>query len=163
MRAISLWQPWATAVAIGSKTIETRHWATDYRGPLVIHAAKRCVMHEMLYYACCWNWCAAMAPAGWRMGKSTDELLATMPFGALVGVVDLVDCRPAESFTLGELEEWRYAGPRDSDCYRWNERQMGNFEAGRFGWVLANPRALRLPITYTGRQAFFNVPDALVA
>ena len=41
MKAISLWQPWASLMAYGFKTIETRSWATLYRGPLLIHAAKR--------------------------------------------------------------------------------------------------------------------------
>ncbi len=40
MKAISLLQPWATLVAIGAKRIETRSWATNYRGPLAIHASK---------------------------------------------------------------------------------------------------------------------------
>ena len=40
MKVLSLWQPWATLMAIGAKKIETRHWYTRYRGPLVIHAAK---------------------------------------------------------------------------------------------------------------------------
>lgn len=31
--AISLWQPWATLMAIGAKTIETRSWSTRHRGP----------------------------------------------------------------------------------------------------------------------------------
>ena len=34
MKAISLWQPWASAVALGSKRVETRSWSTSYRGPL---------------------------------------------------------------------------------------------------------------------------------
>lgn len=38
---LSLWQPWATLVALGVKTIETRSWSTHYRGPLAIHAAAR--------------------------------------------------------------------------------------------------------------------------
>lgn len=41
VRALTLWQPWASLVAVGAKTIETRGWSTDYRGPLLIHAAKR--------------------------------------------------------------------------------------------------------------------------
>ncbi len=41
MKAISLHQPWASLVATGVKTIETRSWSTKYRGPLAIHAAKR--------------------------------------------------------------------------------------------------------------------------
>ena len=41
MKALTLTQPWATLVAIGAKTIETRGWSTSYRGPLAIHAAKK--------------------------------------------------------------------------------------------------------------------------
>lgn len=41
MKALSLHQPWASLVALGVKTIETRSWSTSYRGPLAIHAAKR--------------------------------------------------------------------------------------------------------------------------
>lgn len=40
MKAITLTQPWAMLVALGSKKIETRSWSTSYRGPLAIHAAK---------------------------------------------------------------------------------------------------------------------------
>lgn len=40
MKALTITQPWATLVAIGAKRVETRSWATDYRGPLAIHAAK---------------------------------------------------------------------------------------------------------------------------
>ncbi|MBP0020973.1 MAG: ASCH domain-containing protein, partial [Cyanobacteria bacterium SBLK] len=31
-KAISLWQPWASLIAMGRKKFETRHWSTDYRG-----------------------------------------------------------------------------------------------------------------------------------
>lgn len=41
MKALTLWQPWASLIALGVKTIETRGWSTNYRGPLAIHAAKR--------------------------------------------------------------------------------------------------------------------------
>lgn len=34
--AISVKQPWASLIAQGKKSIETRVWATRYRGPLVI-------------------------------------------------------------------------------------------------------------------------------
>lgn len=40
MKALTLWQPWATLVALGLKRYETRGWTTLYRGPLAIHAAK---------------------------------------------------------------------------------------------------------------------------
>lgn len=40
-KTITLWQPYATLVATGIKQYETRSWPTNYRGPLLIHAAKR--------------------------------------------------------------------------------------------------------------------------
>ena len=41
MKALSLRQPWASLIADGRKTIETRTWRTHYRGPLAIHASAR--------------------------------------------------------------------------------------------------------------------------
>jgi len=40
MKALTLTQPWATLIACGAKRIETRSWATDFRGRIAIHAAK---------------------------------------------------------------------------------------------------------------------------
>lgn len=34
MKALTLWQPWASLVALSEKTIETRCWSTKYRGEL---------------------------------------------------------------------------------------------------------------------------------
>ena len=41
MKALTLRQPWASLIADGRKTIETRTWRTRYRGPLAIHASAR--------------------------------------------------------------------------------------------------------------------------
>lgn len=51
MKTISLWQPWASLVAIKAKRIETRSWYTSYRGPLAIHAAK--VFPKWVHELCC--------------------------------------------------------------------------------------------------------------
>lgn len=40
-KAISLKQPWASWVAEGEKTIETRKWNTHYRGDLVICSSQK--------------------------------------------------------------------------------------------------------------------------
>jgi len=39
MKAVSVKQPWAAFIAAGLKTIETRTWHTQYRGPLLIVAS----------------------------------------------------------------------------------------------------------------------------
>jgi len=36
MKAITLCQPWASAIAVGLKVYETRSWKTSYRGPLAV-------------------------------------------------------------------------------------------------------------------------------
>lgn len=41
IKAITLWQPYASLIALGEKKYETRSWKTNYRGWLAIHAAKR--------------------------------------------------------------------------------------------------------------------------
>jgi len=41
MKALSIKNPWATLIADGKKTIETRTWPTKYRGPLLICATKQ--------------------------------------------------------------------------------------------------------------------------
>ena len=41
MKAISLHQPWASWIALGKKTIETRFWYTKYRGELLIVSTKQ--------------------------------------------------------------------------------------------------------------------------
>lgn len=38
MKALTLYQPWASLIADGRKTVETRSWGTKHRGLLAIHA-----------------------------------------------------------------------------------------------------------------------------
>lgn len=154
MKAISLWQPWATAIALGSKRVETRHWPTKYRGPLAIHAAKRFNRREMLDVQRTDFWCCALLDAMDGVQFFADVL----PFGAIVATCELDDCRPSESFTESEIDRVHRA-----DLGGWTERQMGNFSPGRYGWVLDKIQPLAEPIPYRGLQGLFNVPDALLA
>lgn len=41
MKALSVKQPWANLIASGVKTIETRVWATDFRGDVLIASSKQ--------------------------------------------------------------------------------------------------------------------------
>jgi hypothetical protein len=41
MKALSIRQPWAWLIIAGYKDVENRTWRTTYRGPLLIHAARR--------------------------------------------------------------------------------------------------------------------------
>jgi len=162
IRAISLHQPWATAVALGSKRIETRAWSTDYRGVLAIHAAQRRPIGELLHYGACSQWVGAL-----HRNAPESRLIAlpeALPFGAIVAVCRLADCQPTETFTLGEVTAPRTApdGPYGT-LNQWTELQLGNFAPGRYGWRLSDIVALPAPIPCVGRQSFFSwdVPPAL--
>jgi hypothetical protein len=158
MKCLSLWQPWASAIACGSKIIETRHWPTAYRGPLAIHAAKRCIKAEMIDLHCRWNWCAALKPMGVQMGQK-DALWDLLPFGAIVATCEMVNCRPTGSFTGTEIDVPRY--PPDSDSFGswnyWTERMMGDFSLGRYGWVFSQVEMLKTPIPCRGQRQLFEV------
>lgn len=41
MKALSIKEPWITAIAEGKKTIETRTWQTTYRGPILLVGSKK--------------------------------------------------------------------------------------------------------------------------
>lgn len=74
MRAISLWQPWASLWLTNLKIHETRAWSTKHRGWLIVQAAK----HRD-------SDCNDFAR---EMGMDPDQL----PYGAILGAVDLVSC-----------------------------------------------------------------------
>lgn len=80
MKALSIRQPWAHAIIHMGKDIENRKWATEHRGPLLIHASK--------------------TPDQWRLGewsaaKRVDP--EQLQYGGIIGIVDLVDCVTASS------------------------------------------------------------------
>lgn len=159
MKGISLWQPWASAMALNSKRIETRHWSTNVRGTVAIHAAQRLNKGELIFLKCSWGWCGALQSIGAKFGG--PPLWDLLPFGAIVAIGELVDCRPSESFTIGELDNPRYPHGDTGQLYGWTERQMGDYSLGRFGWVFDNVRRLKQPIPFKGMQGFFHVPDEL--
>lgn len=131
MRAISLWQPWATLCVIGAKRIETRHWSTPYRGLLAIHAAKRWTAEEKAF-------AASPVFADALNGRGFNP--ASLPLGAVVGTVNLVDVVRTEKV-------------RDSISAE--ERAFGNFSDGRYAWLLETPALFDVPFPMKGAQGFF--------
>lgn len=83
-----MWQPWASAVALRQKRIETRHWSTDYRGPIAIHASRR--------------WTRDQRRIANELGMHT-----TLPRGQVIAVALLTNCRPTEQL-LREIHREEY-------------------------------------------------------
>lgn len=143
MNCISLWQPWATLWASGHKIHETRHWPYPARllgETLGIHAAKR---KDPEARELCSDGLFKEVLAS--LGYEFD----TLPFGAIVGAVDVVASLKTEDvYTVWD-------GHEEDDFY------FGNYEPGRFAWKGENALMLYAPIPFKGAQGFFEIPRGI--
>lgn len=81
MKALSIRQPWAWLILHGGKDIENRTWKTNFRGRVLIHAAKGMTDAE---YAVA----SRYASRRWI----SLPLFEKLPRGGIVGSVEIVDC-----------------------------------------------------------------------
>ncbi|PTY02600.1 2-oxoglutarate dehydrogenase E1 [Verrucomicrobia bacterium LW23] len=139
MKAISLWQPWATLIALGCKHIETRGWPTSHRGPLAIHASLRSDKELDLAFQHLRRRHDLISKA---LVEAKTPTYKSLPFGAIVAVCTLEQCVPTQ-----ELSSWALSRM---------ERDCGNYAYGRYGWVLTDIRRLEQPIVIGGRMGLWH-------
>lgn len=139
MKAVPLWQPWASLVAVGAKRVETRHWPAP--GYLV---GRRIAIHATKTRD--WLHMCDEEPFNEYLGGQAPRL----PLGAVIATVVLDRCREITYEKALELEE-----------RNWHEFAFGNYEPGRFAWVLRDVEAID-PIPFRGSQGIFEVPDHLL-
>lgn len=127
MKAITIKEPWASMIAHGFKTIETRSWATSYRGKIAIHAGK---------------------------GKPDKEWMDNVPEmmemidgdihpGCIVAYADIVDCKRMTEDMIDDIKK-NHA-----------EYISGFYEPGRYAFMLDNIRRVD-PIKVNGQQRLWN-------
>lgn len=155
-------------LASGVKRVETRGYPTGFRGSLLVHSGKawRANVAELAVSD-------PFRPALESLGIvfAPDERAARagwgMPFGAIIGRVNLVDVFPAECVDVsaglatgagpvraGGLFPGLTIGPR--------EYAFGDYGPGRFGWVCADAFRFPRPIPWPGQLGLFNVPDDVI-
>lgn len=133
MKALTIWQPYASLIAKGLKAYETRPFKTNYRGPLLIHSGQR--------------------PMRWILKHSDEgaldvaieafgmEKLMNLPVGCAICVVDLVDCIEMTPEFIAQQSL--------------TELVVGDWQPGRYAWKLENPRELD-PVELIGKQGIWN-------
>jgi hypothetical protein len=146
VKALTLLQPWASAVALGFKRIETRSWATRYRGPLVIHAARTTIAESLMQSdAALWQ---RILP-----GRSSLRVaFQSLPRGAAVALVDLVDC-----VSTNDRDVLRAACRAAGGSWHPTEPELGNYERGRWAWILRDVRPLSRPVPMRGYQSLWDL------
>jgi len=139
MRAFTLTEPWATLVMIGAKSIETRGWATTYRGPLAIHAAKGMPSWAIDLIREDGAIRDALLDAVPEVVRAAD--IATRHADVMAGTRGRVLCRcflgpciPTDNFSRPHL--WVRA-PEMSQRIE-TERHFGDFSPGRYAWMLGS-------------------------
>jgi len=153
VKAISLWQPWATLIALGVKPFETRHWPPP-RGligrTIAIHAAKKIVReaatelipfnHQRRALPTGCLICTATLDAAFRLGElgSTDGFAPGTKVPAMQ-IAHRMTSRPLPESFMVRIDEF------------------GDYSPDRWAWLLTNVHRLDPVIPTIGRQGFFDV------
>ena len=139
MRALPLWQPWASLVVQGVKCIETRPGPP----PSTVHG-ERVLVHATLTKA-------HLATCGVEPFTRFIADPAELPLGALIGSV------------VVERAERIYPHVRDRIMEQdYTEWCLGDYTAGRWAWHLSEPVEFPEPIPYKGKQGIMVVPDVFL-
>lgn len=114
MKVLSLTEPYATLIKEGIKTIETRGWKTNYRGPLYIHAS------------------STKIPRAYKENKALMELvdLNNLNYGKIVCSCELVDCILMTDDFIEKIK-------KNEDEYI-----CGVYEVGRYAWILKDIKVI---------------------
>lgn len=135
MKALSLTQPWATAMAIGVKEWETRSWPTGFRGLVAIHAAKRFP-----------RWAKNFAMEIRHEHSLFPQHPSEWPVGCIVAVGEIKECRSTEDIR-GQLSE--------------TERKWGDYGDDRYCFKFQLLRQVIPPALCKGALGFWTIPSEI--
>lgn len=158
MKALTLWQPWASLVAHGFKKWETRSWAPP-RGIegqfIAIHSSvmmpsigRRFMNDDAVsallrpIYPDFWVWQHRQYPAMgyWRYRSEYGK--HQLPNGVVLAIA-----------RVNEVVRSEHARPNDL------ERHFGDYTPGRWIWKLSDVHFLRKPVVARGRQKLWDLAD----
>ena len=146
MKALTLHQPWATLIAAGVKTTETRSW----RPPrslighrIALHAGKQVIKSRNGLGAGTWEIMNTLHGADW-----SDKI----PRGAVVATARLADARRVLALDLKTGTATLDKAPArtvQADPY-------GDFSRGRWLWFLEDVQPCNPPVPAKGAQGLWN-------
>ena len=135
MKALTVYQPWASLECLGLKGTETRGWATSYRGELAIHAGKKWTAELAII---------AIELHAWLVAHGSVGLPYNPPRGVILAVATLADCVQVTEDNQTMFSEF--------------DRVAGDCRVGRWIWILEDVRPLEHPVPCPGAQGLWTVP-----
>lgn len=152
LRCLSLWRPYAGAVASGLKYVECRDWYSSHLGDLAIHAAKKCAPDGEPVYS----------HPGIKIG----------PGGVVVAVVSMIAClkmRYFDPLSVGPLDltDGIDIFPsraisimrRETPTSIIDQTLLGSWSPGMYGFLLDAVRPLREPVPVRGMPGMWTLTD----
>lgn len=135
MKALSLWDPWGTLIALGEKQHETRSWKPPFAvgALLAIHVAKRWKPEQENYLRH-----PAFRQVFAKHGITPSR--TTLPLGCIVCAVRLTGVYRTEDI---------------EDLISVQERAFGNYAPGRYAWQLEVVKTPAEPIPARGGQGIW--------
>ena len=160
MKVITLWQPWASLIAVGAKKFEKRTWGTAYRGLLAIHASKKKPSDILRGIDI-----RIIKKMGQAFGRDDPDnfkkviaYMDTLPRGAVTATGELVGCWEISNYTrYGCVSIGVYSDIIISPNS--NEYMFGDWRPGRFAWEIADVKKLDKPIPARGAQGLWDWHD----
>jgi hypothetical protein len=144
LKCLALYEPYASLIAVGAKTTETRSWGTHHRGWMAIHASRR---WDRDIAADCRRCIDVLRSAGFQAPTLAHDVAGHVPFrstlGCVLAVVRLIDCRPMA----------KAPDPLNA--------AFGTFGKGRYGWVLRDVNPLPKPVPVKGAMGLWNLPPGV--
>lgn len=133
IKALSLWQPWASLIADGHKKFETRSWGTNYRGDILICCSQKDTKQLREH--------AKLIDQFWGLGKNYTEYSFAL-CGKGIAIATLTDCIKMTPEFINQQTE--------------KEKDLGDWSVGRYAWQFSNVRRIT-PILVKGKQGLFEV------
>lgn len=147
MRAITLWQPWCSAIFSCGKPIENRDWPPPpwiIGEPLALHAGK--------FYD------VDGASFGWPKEAPPIPKRGSVPQGAVIGVVRVTGATYCPKDAMRQLD----LGDVIAQVRKLSPEQR-RWLVGDYGWHLVDVRPLAVPVKCRGGQKIWTLPDDVEA